>query len=431
MDYPRINRRFAQACFALPPIAGSLTSIVWHGGAIWCLWLIASRREPLSRDRTMWTLTGLLYAYVAASVASALVNGLELHQAEDLVRLATPLLFPFSYSLFAIARKREIADSAAIAAAVGCAGGAVIALLQFIATDMRPEGGAGNALVFATVCCLGGITCLAGALTLRSALQGWLLAGYGAAWIGMILAGGRSVWLAAAVITAVMLIASRRRIRTLFGRHAAATVGCVLAGAILLSGVLVSRVELLVADWETLTEQNSYDTSLGVRVLLWNHAIELIRERPLLGYGIQNTKALVQQAAHDADLSVRTFTHFHNGYLTIAVQSGIFGLIPLVAVMVVAAVAALRALKNDNDAPSRFGALVLLGGVLTYAIGGTFNLILGHDILDTCLMIVLITGAWLACGTERAPGMDDTALRQETGPEAQRDEPSSPASVPR
>jgi len=402
MDFTKINRRFAQACFALPPIAGSLTSIIWHGGAIWCVVLIATGRRKFSDDPTMWALCFLLYAYVAISVASSFANGLELRQADALLRLATPLLFPFSYSIFSIARKGVIAQAAPLAAMTGCIGGAIIAALQFTATEIRPEGGAGNALIFATACCLGGITCLAGALTSRSSHQGWLLCGYGAAWVGMILAGARSIWLAAAIVTVIILIVCRSEVRTLFSKHMKAAIGTVVAGAILLSGVLVSRVELLIQDWEALYSHNSYDTSLGVRVLLWEHGTDLVRERPLLGYGLQHTKALVQTALNTADTAERTYTHFHNGYLTIAVQSGLTGLVCILAVLLVAAVLALRTLNQATDSLQRFGALVLIGTVITYAVGGAFNLILGHDILDTCLMFFLATGTWLACGTELA-----------------------------
>src|SRR5690606_22817790 len=91
----------------------------------------------------------------------------------------------------------------------------------------------------------------------------------------------------------------------------------------------------------------------------------------------------------------------------IAVESGIMALLAVVGVLLVAFVAAIKTLAS-NLAESRFGAILLLGVVITYTIGGTFNLILGHDVIDTVFMIFLIIGAWLACGSEQgvqAPGV--------------------------
>ncbi len=34
MKYDDINRLFTLACFSMPPIVGSATSVVWHGGAM-------------------------------------------------------------------------------------------------------------------------------------------------------------------------------------------------------------------------------------------------------------------------------------------------------------------------------------------------------------------------------------------------------------
>src|SRR5690606_29332593 len=197
-------------------------------------------------------------------------------------------------------------------------------------TDGRPEGGAGNALVFATVACLASTASLAGAFTLKSRWRWALLGGYAAAFAAIVLSGSRSIWLAIAIATLVILISCRAEVAKLISRHAKLTLFAVAVIGVLSSGILLSRVEHLAHDWNALVEQKNYDTSLGARIVLWERAAELIGERPLLGYGMQNTKPLVLDALNNAGDFVYKYTHFHNGFLTIAVESGLIGLAAII-----------------------------------------------------------------------------------------------------
>src|SRR5690606_11895396 len=210
-------------------------------------------------------------------------------------------------------------------------------------------------------------------------------------------------------------ISCRPEVAKLIRRHAKLTLFAVAVIGVLSSGILLSRVEHLAHDWNALVEQKNHDTSLGARVVLWERAAELIGERPLLGYGMQNTKPLVLDTLNNAGDFVYKYTHFHNGFLTIAVESGLIGLAAIIGVFVAAMIAALRALRSDQ-VERRFGALLLLSVVITYAIGGMFNLVIGHDLLDTSLMIFLITGAWLASGSEQAPAQNGLSPNQVSRP---------------
>lgn len=411
MNYPKVNRHFTHACLALPPILGSVTSVIWHGGAVWSLFAVATRQRPLSSDHVMRFLTFFLYLYVLTTIITSLANGLDLSDADELVQLLTLLLFPFSYSLFAIAWKKDVANAAALAAMVAGYGAAALAFVQYFLTDARPEGGAGNALVFATVACLAGTASLAGAFTLQSRWRLALLGAYIAAFAAIILSGSRSIWLAIAIATFVILISCRAEVAKLIRQHAKLTFFTVTVIGVLSSGILLSRVEHLAHDWNALVEHKNYDTSLGARVVLWERAAVLIGERPLLGHGMQNTKQLVFDALNSAGEFVFKYTHFHNSFLTIAVESGLIGLAAIIGVFVVAMVAALRALRSDQ-VERRFGALLLSSLVITYAVGGSFNLVIGHDLLDTSLMIFLITGSWLASGSEQAPARNGLSPNQ-------------------
>ena len=168
MKYPAINRLFTFTCFAIPPILGSVVTFVWHGGALWCILEIARGRRRFSADRSMWLLAGLLYLYVLASALSFLLNGPSWEGAKDLLPFATLLLFPFSYSLWSISDKAAIARAAAYGSMVASYAALLYALPQHFFFNMRPEGGAGNALVFSTIVVMTSAVSLAGALMLET-----------------------------------------------------------------------------------------------------------------------------------------------------------------------------------------------------------------------------------------------------------------------
>src|SRR5690606_22381234 len=179
--------------------------------------------------------------------------------AHVLLQFVTLLLFPFSYSVWSIARKAEIVQAAALGSAIAGIGALVLTAFQLY-LDIRPEGGAGNSLVFATVTSLAGISCLAGLLLLNSRWQLLFLAGYFASLAAVILSGARSVWLSMAIATLLVLWALRANLRTTFRKHGRFALLAIVLVAILTSGMLASRVQRLVDDWDILVEQSSYDT---------------------------------------------------------------------------------------------------------------------------------------------------------------------------
>lgn len=400
MNYPKVNRHFTFACFFAAPVAGTAASILWHGGAIWCLFSIVFGRQRLSRDKLMFILTTLLYLYVFISLVSFFANGGNSTTAKELAQLATLLLFPFSYSVWTIANKTEIAKAASFGAMVACYGALILALIQFFFFDMRPEGGAGNALVFATVTSLAGIACLAGALLLNTSWQLALLGGYFSAITAIIMSGSRSIWLAMAVASLVTLIACHTELRILLKKYGKLALLALVLITVLTSGELATRVSKLAEDWNQLVHQQSYDSSLGLRIALWEAASNLIRESPFLGHGLQNTRPILYQAIKENTGLEVSFSHFHNGFLTIAVESGLIALAAIVGVLLVVMLAAIKALASKS-AEARFGGILLTGLAITYVLGGIFNLILGQDVIDATFVIFLIIGSWLACGTSQ------------------------------
>ncbi|WP_246225853.1 O-antigen ligase family protein [Chelativorans xinjiangense] len=404
MRYPVLNRLFTFACFSASPPLGSVVSFIWHGGALWCTFEIVSGRRRLSSDRYMLLSAILLYTYVAAGLLSFLLNDPRWEYAHTLIPLATFVFFPFSYSIWSISHKDDLSSAAALAGMTAGYGALALALIQYFILGMRVEGGAGNALVFATVTCMTGSVSLAGALMLTTRWQIPMAGGYLAAVLAVLLSGSRSVWLVMAVLSLAILFVCHRQLRTLLKGHLVKTIAAIAVIATLSSGVLLSRVESLSANWAELAENGEYDSSLGLRLALWKVGVDRFFERPVLGNGPHHTRQLIEDGlADDFDLRAQ-FTHFHNGFLTLLVETGLIGGGAVIALFLLVAWVTVRTLATSSEETARFGAMILLVFFLNYALGGSFNLVMGHDIIDAMFMIFLITGLLLASGTSMQEG---------------------------
>lgn len=101
-----------------------------------------------------------------------------------------------------------------------------------------------------------------------------------------------------------------------------------LVGLVLSSNTLQQRID------EGVKEFNSYDTSphissIGVRVIFAKNTLELIKRKPLLGYGTSSFESVYGQyvAAHYQGWRALTTTDPHNIYLYVCLENGIIGLI--------------------------------------------------------------------------------------------------------
>ncbi|MCR4268274.1 O-antigen ligase [Nitratireductor sp. ZSWI3] len=401
MTYRQVNRLFTFACFATAPVLGSVVSFIWHGGALWCGFEVVSGRRRFSPDRPLRVLTALMLVYVAANVVAFLANGPSAAAAVKLLPFATFLLFPFSYSVWTISDRQEVAQAAVWGSAVAACGALVLALIQHHLIGMRAEGGAGNALVFADVACLAGLVCLAGALTIERARDKApvLMVAYAAAFLAVLYSQSRSVWGVMIGATVVVLFLCRTRLKDVLEGRMLGVLLAVLAVGILASGIVVSRMELLGEELYELAGSGDYSTSSGLRVALWEIGAKLIAGDLLIGHGVQNTAALIGEHL-GADYGVgRSFSHFHNGFITAFVEGGVLSGGAVIGIFATILVIALRTLQDNEEPTARFGALILVALFCVYVVGGSVNLIFGHDILDSVFMIFLITGVYLAAGS--------------------------------
>lgn len=394
----RRTKIFTYICFASAPIAGSLASIAVNVGAVGGIIEVCRRIIPLTRDRLALLLTWCLYVYSLAFTLSLVFNPAP--SWKGLLPILPLLMFPFLYSSWCISRKETVAAAVMGGSAIACYGGAAIAVVQFHVYGIRAEGGAGNAIVFATVICLAAAMVLAGVFSVQKREQAIVLLGaYCAGTIAILYSGSRATWIALLLSSGAILWIFRNRWalrtsrRTLIGISAA-----IAAVAIVAFQTVPHRMGELVTDWQQINLENDYDSSLGRRMTLWQIAVSSIEANPFIGTGPQSTKPVITAGFASMGLEVH-YSHFHNGFLTAWVETGIVGLLSLIFLFLAAVVAGMRALRDATAVETRLGGTMLVVAAATYLTTGMSGILVGHDILDAMLLAFLAVGSYLAAGT--------------------------------
>ncbi|QKC84846.1 O-antigen ligase family protein [Mesorhizobium sp. NZP2077] len=405
----RINIYFSTLCFFFPPVLGSVVSFVFNGGGLWSVLLIAFKKRRFNIDRAMMALTIAIYAYCAANLVASIVNNTLVQDAPRLIPLVTFLFFPVSYSTWSISQKTTLVRIIVLSSLAACFVALLLAVAQQYWVGMRAKGGAGNAIVFAEVLCLAVMVCVAGALSGIERHRIALLCAALGGTIAIIYSETRIVWLALPIAGIAVLLINQRMLR---GRNAVRLLLLLVAVGVVVAAVgfqtISGRIDFLRADWNALRAQGHYDTSLGFRVALWEIGLKAFREAPLFGHGVGATQFLIRQGFRDQFEMDAGFNHFHNGFLTALVQAGLLGAVTLAAIFVVAATNAALVLRNSTDPIERFGATMIVIVVITYLTSGMTGILVGHDILDSVLMVFLVSGTYLACGRQAPLPQDQT-----------------------
>jgi len=406
-DYAATNKYFTFACAALPATFGSAVSFVFHGGAIWCALVIASGSRRFSRDRPMLMMAAALYAFVAIGTLSTFLNGGR-HYGWALASGLAFIAFPFSYSIWKISNKEEIAKAAIFCSAASCFGALLLGAIQYFFMGIRAEGGAGNSIVFATAIALAMTIVLAGHFEVERRWRPLLTCAYAAGFVALVFSESRMAWFTIAVASAAILWVYRRDVVSNISRRAVTTL-TVLGFVVCLAAAVpvTQRVKLLVDDWKSIETSGNYETSFGIRLAMWHVGIDAFRAAPIIGHGQAETGRMVTKALRERYGLALSFTHFHNGFLTAAVEMGSLGILAVAAIFGVLITNAAVALRSRPDRLARFGGTLLMSTAVVYFCMGSVNLMFGHDILDVMFMVMTILGIYLGLGRSAIEGADE------------------------
>ena len=108
-----------------------------------------------------------------------------------------------------------------------------------------------------------------------------------------------------------------------------------LSSTLLLTSPLVGeRIELGVKEMQHVDPASIESSSMGMRMVLWKHTIELIQDRPLLGFGTGGfEEAYGQKIKDNPDWEKNILHDPHNQFLKICVEMGMFGLIVFLSML--------------------------------------------------------------------------------------------------
>ena len=392
---------YTYVCFCAAPIIGSVASFAVNIGAAGGVLEVLRGIIRISRDRFLLYVTVPIYLYCTSYLLSLVANPAP--GWSHVLPVLTFLLFPFLYSSWCLSKKETVARAAINGSMIACYGALALAIVQFHFYGIRAEGGAGNAIVFATVTCMAAVIALWGAFSRQGMAAVPLFGAYCAGSIAILYSGSRVTWFALFLTTGAVLWIYRER-RHAWSSALAVTCAALAVAAVTFAGaqVVPSRVQALAHDWEQMSEHGNYNSSLGRRAELWEIGLSAVRESPIVGHGPQATKALVKDGFEKVGADA-TYTHFHNGFLTAWVETGILGVLSLAAVFVVAAYLGVRTLATTAAPEARLGAVILIAVTTTYVVSGLTGILVGHDILDAMLMAYLASGIYLAAGTSMLP----------------------------
>ena len=205
--------------------------------------------------------------------------------------------------------------------------------------------------------------------------------GYLLCWVGFLaalaaLAGtySRGAW--AAVAVSVLLLAIFKKSKGLF------------AGFALLAAVTVLFSPAYFKD-RALSLFDSKSSTIVERKILWGEAVDMIHERPVLGFGVNTyakTAPLYKSKKVYTDIQ-----YAHNGYLQMAAEIGLVGLTVFLAVLSYffgSMFGTIAGAKEKNFL--RMAAIALIFGILSFLI---------HSATDTNLQSgLLVNTLWLALG---------------------------------
>lgn len=209
-----------------------------------------------------------------------------------------------------------------------------------------------------------------------------------------IASGSRGGWVALPVVVLVFYGAYVKR------QNALRLGVFVILGALLLLGAAsqipsiktrVDQVQTNLIEYK----KGNVNTSIGVRLSLWQAELQLIAQRPLTGWNkAQHAVALENMVKqHKVDETSSKLANSHNTFLELWIYTGLFGLLGVLFLFGVAGYGFLIKIRSSNPY-TKFAAVSGLNLVLSYMIFSQTQIMLGRNntLVFFLLMLCLFWG---------------------------------------
>jgi O-antigen ligase len=215
----------------------------------------------------------------------------------------------------------------------------------------------------------------------------WAAAGFAALFVlnMAFVTPGRSGFLALAAMLLVLVAFSLHSWRSVL---AVVVLAALLAGAMAVSPLARDRIALAVDEWRNASTQ-TYKTSMGMRAVMYENTLAVVREEPWLGTGTggfgQAYAEVVKDKYTGTDWRAETTVDPHSQYLFFLAEQGIVGLMAFLAFIIVALVD-----RGDGTRARIIAVGMLLGWCATSLLSSHFKTFSeGH-------LVALVLGAMLA-----------------------------------
>ncbi|OOF58223.1 O-antigen ligase family protein [Rodentibacter genomosp. 2] len=177
--------------------------------------------------------------------------------------------------------------------------------------------------------------------------------------LGSILSTARGGWVALPVMLIAVLWIYRRSLSKGFFLS---VVGVFLVAVVGVSQMpnsrVMERLSLIQHDIANYGNNNA-NTSIGARFEMWKSAVQMIKEKPILGWG---EKGATEKRKQDVKMkavasNIGQFTHAHNQYLDDFSKRGIVGFITFLGILLVPLYQFKRRLNSDSPETKLIAAL--------------------------------------------------------------------------
>lgn len=379
MRLPSIQENNRNAVFllgALAGLAGSIVTVFLVATAIWAAIRLAFRTLPYRIARSDLPFLLAATAYFAANMLVSVGRDVSAFASRDLLSVVIFVSVWLVIPRLRMSQDGKLFDTLILGAAFCGMLVLPLACWQAFGEQTRAEGGAGNPLPFALICCVFALLSLGNVIheTAWRRPLGW--AGFVAGLIGLVASQSKGLLPAVFLCLLLFVVIFPGVLRSLLSGRG--LIGLVAASIIVALAAIpfYPRLESAFAYFTAAGASAADGDTFSARETLWAHAGTLIAESPIIGHGVQNRRALIDGAGFD-------YTHFHNGFLTSLVDGGAIGFIALLALLLAPLATAIRAPRDDHYRLRLFVALALLA---TYVIGGMTNLIFWQDIYDSLFL---------------------------------------------
>ena len=131
------------------------------------------------------------------------------------------------------------------------------------------------------------------------------------------------------------------------------------------------------------------ESSSSARLYLWSNAINLIKERPITGYGYGNYKIESKKYQFDYFNDFIYAKHAHNDFLQITAEAGILTGLLFISIFLAAFIYTLKTWRSDLSAEIKILSIISLMSLAGYFVDAIFNFPAERPVMQIFFAFVL------------------------------------------